>query len=75
MNQKVDYAYFCKDLYEKHGNQHQQWLNPTDEFIWFDDFTGELCLKLQKSRRRVFDKTFGKKLNRISLKFHRIISI
>ena len=44
-----------------------QWTNPTEEFpmpneeiIWFDEITGELCLKLMAGR-----KTFGKKFERI----------
>ena len=72
MNQKEDYANFCKDLYEKDSNPHRLWLNPTEEIIWFDEFTGELCLKLRKARRTIFEKPFGKKLNRIGLNFQRI---
>ena len=49
-----------------------QEMNPEEEIIWYDEFTGELCLKLRKARKKDFDKTFGKKLNRISLNFQQI---
>ena len=92
MNQKVNYANFCKDLYEKYDDlsysnfsgpelwniypnfnyARWQWMNPREEVIWYNEFTGELCLKLRKARRTIFEKPFRKKLtNRIGLNFQR----
>ena len=52
VNQKADYSNFCEDLYEKCdelGRKYFKLIGATEEIIWFDEFTGELCLKLMKA--------------------------
>ena len=70
VNQNTDYKNFCEDLYEKYddivyndfsGFNYLRWQwrgnAPSEKTVWFDEFTGEFCLKLMEGR-----KTFGKNL-------------
>ena len=73
LNQKVDYAEFCEDVYENYQEIDTgepvivypddltiDWVPNNLDTVWFDEVTGELCLKLQPQAERFQTKLQGK---------------
>ena len=73
VNSKLDYTEFCEDLYENYqdmGRGYYERINAKWDFISFDEFTDELCLKIQhvsEHSGRSNLKTPGKFFNKSSV--------
>ena len=58
MDNNLDHAEFCEDLYENYQEKHMGGFDRGDR-ISFDDVTGELCLQLLLSDSKGCVKTLG----------------